>query len=287
MSPPRPRRPTTRSPASSTADLLGPTNKDWGMATVRNATTAATEPYVDPAPRRPPRSPSARDRWRRRRSRTLPYLLVLPAVAVLVGMLGYPLYRLVVLSLQRFGLRQQFGQAPEWVGLENFGRIFTDPYFWEVLWRTLIFCAVNVALTMVIGLLIALLLNSLGRGMRLLVSVSLLLAWAMPALAATVVWQWLFDTQYGVVNWLLTRLGIGDFQGHGWLAEPISFLSVATIIVVWMGVPFVAFTLYAALTQVPHELMEAAEIDGATRWQRLWRVTLPLLKPVILIVTAL
>jgi N,N'-diacetylchitobiose transport system permease protein len=202
-------------------------------------------------------------------------------------MLGYPLYRLVVLSLQKFGLRQQFGAPAEWVGLDNFRTIFTDTYFWDVLWRTVIFCMVNVALTVVIGLFIALLLNSLGKGMRLLVSSALLLAWAMPALAATVVWQWLFDTQYGVVNWLLTRLGIGDFEGHGWLAEPISFLSVATIIVVWMGVPFVAFTLFAGLTQVPHEVLEAAEIDGATRWQRLWRVTLPLLKPVLLIVTAL
>ena len=202
-------------------------------------------------------------------------------------MLGYPLYRLVVLSLQKFGLRQQFGAPAQWVGLDNFRTIFSDSYFWDVLWRTVIFCMVNVALTVVLGLLIALLLNSLGKGMRLLVSSALLLAWAMPALAATVVWQWLFDTQYGVVNWLLTRLGIGDFQGHGWLAEPISFLSVATIIVVWMGVPFVAFTLFAGLTQVPHEVLEAAEIDGATRWQRLWRVTLPLLKPVLLIVTAL
>jgi N,N'-diacetylchitobiose transport system permease protein len=257
------------------------------MATVRSATTEAFGPYAEAAPQRPPRSPSARDRWRRRRSRALPYLLVLPALAVLGAMLGYPLYRLVVLSLQKFGLRQQFGAPAEWVGLDNFRTIFTDSYFWDVLWRTVIFCMVNVALTVVIGLLIALLLNSLGKGMRLLVSSALLLAWAMPALAATVVWQWLFDTQYGVVNWLLTRLGIGDFQGHGWLAEPISFLSVATIIVVWMGVPFVAFTLFAGLTQVPHEVLEAAEIDGATRWQRLWRVTLPLLKPVLLIVTAL
>ena len=206
---------------------------------------------------------------------------------MLVAMLGYPLYRLVVLSLQKFGLRQQFGAPAQWVGLDNFRTIFSDSYFWDVLWRTVIFCMVNVALTVVLGLLIALLLNALGKGMRLLVSSALLLAWAMPALAATVVWQWLFDTQYGVVNWLLTRLGIGDFQGHGWLAEPISFLSVATIIVVWMGVPFVAFTLFAGLTQVPHEVLEAAEIDGATRWQRLWRVTLPLLKPVLLIVTAL
>ncbi|HEY1279540.1 MAG TPA: sugar ABC transporter permease, partial [Acidimicrobiales bacterium] len=254
---------------------------------MRSATTEAFGPYAEAAPQRPVRTPSARDRWRRRRSRALPYLLILPAIAILVAMLGYPLYRLVVLSLQKFGLRQQFGAPAEWVGLDNFRTIFTDSYFWDVLWRTVIFCMVNVALTVVLGLLIALLLNSLGKGMRLLVSSALLLAWAMPALAATVVWQWLFDTQYGVVNWLLTRLGIGDFQGHGWLAEPISFLSVATIIVVWMGVPFVAFTLYAGMTQIPGEVMEAAAIDGAGAWARFRDVTWPALKPIFIVLAAL
>ena len=90
----------------------------------------------------------------------------------------------------------------------------------------------------------------------------------MPVVAALTVWQWLFDTQYGVINWLLTRLG-GDYEGHSWLLEPLSFFFVATVIVVWMSVPFVAFTVYAGLTQVPEELLEAAELDGADAWQRL------------------
>ena len=101
------------------------------------------------------------------------------------------------------------------------------------------------ALTIGLGLLVALLMRSARPGMRLLVSIGLMLAWAMPALTATVVWQWLFDTQYGLVNWVLTTLGVGDYQGHSWLSEPISFFMVATIIVVWMGIPFVAFTLFA------------------------------------------
>ena len=87
---------------------------------------------------------------------------------------------------------------------------------------------------------------------------ALMLAWAMPALAGTVIWQWIFDTQYGLANWALGR------QGESWLSNPLSFYFVATIIVVWMGVPFVAFTLYAGLTQIPAEMMEAAAIDGAT-----------------------
>lgn len=218
---------------------------------------------------------------RRRRSSALPYGMLLPAITVLVVMLGYPLYRLVVLSLHDYGLKQVFGQPAEWVGLENFREILTEPYFWTVLWRTIIFCAVNVALTMLLGVLIGLLLTALGTKMRLLVSTSLILAWAMPALTATVVWQWIFDTQYGLVNWALSK------PGHSWLAEPMSFFMVATIIVVWMGIPFVAFTIYAALSQVPTELLEAAQLDGANARNRFRFVIYPAIKPILLILTSL
>jgi N,N'-diacetylchitobiose transport system permease protein len=211
---------------------------------------------------------------------------VLPSLAVLAAVLGYPIVRLGILSMQRFGLPQQFGAPPEWVGLDNFRTILGDPYFWDVLVRSLVFCAVNVALTMVLGTLVALLLTQLGKGMRTLVSTGLLMAWAMPALTATVVWQWIFDSQHGLANWLLTELG-GDFLGHGWLTEPLSFFAVATIVVVWMGIPFVAFTLYAGMTQVPRELSEAAAIDGAGPWQRFRLITVPLLKPLFLILLAL
>ncbi len=109
---------------------------------------------------------------------------------------------------------------------------------------------------------VALLMRLMSAPVRLLVQAGLLLAWAMPVVASLTVWQWLFDTQYGVVNWTLTRLG-ADYEGHSWLLHPLSFFFVATVIVVWMSVPFVAFTGYAALTQVSEDLTEAAELDGA------------------------
>ena len=238
------------------------------------------------APDRSPR-PGRRRHSARRRRPGLPLLLLLPSLVVLGVVLGYPLVRLVVLSTQEYGMRQQFGAPAEQVGLANYRQVLGDDYFWTVLRRTLAFCVVNVVLTMVIGMLVALLLERLGRRMRLLVSVGLILAWASPALTATVVWQWIFDTQYGLANWLVTTLGIADYQGHSWLSEPGSFFAVATIIVVWMGVPFVAFTLYAGLSQVPAEVMEAATVDGAGPWQRFRDVTLPMLKPLLLILTAL
>jgi N,N'-diacetylchitobiose transport system permease protein len=228
-----------------------------------------------------PNTSDRRRRAGRRRSSALPYWLLLPSVVVMVVMLGYPLYRLVVLSLHEYGLEQIFGQPAAWVGLDNFREILSEDYFWTVLWRTLIFCVVNVALTMLLGVLIALLLDALGGKMRLVLATSLIFAWAMPPLSATVVWQWIFDTQYGLVNWALSK------PGHSWLAEPMSFFMVATIIVVWMGIPFVAFTTYAALSQIPTELIEAAHLDGAGACAR-WRfVIFPALRPILLILTSL
>ena len=150
----------------------------------------------------------------------------------------------------------------------------------------MVFCLANAAVTMAIGVGVALLMRQMAKPVRLLVQTGMLLAWAMPVLAALTVWQWLFDTQYGVINWLLTRLG-GDFEGHSWLLEPLSFFFVASVIVVWMSVPFVAFTVYAALTQVPEDLIEAAEMDGAGPWHRLVAVILPAVRPVLLVVLLL
>jgi N,N'-diacetylchitobiose transport system permease protein len=224
-----------------------------------------------------------------RRSRTgrsaaaLPYLLITPAVLALCLALGYPLVRQVVLSFQEFGLAQQFGRPPEWVGLANYRELFSDAYLWRVTVRTVVFCLANAAVTMLIGVGLALVMRAMSTPVRLLAQTGLLLAWAMPVVASLTVWQWLFDTQYGVINYLLTALG-GDFQGHGWLLKPLSFYFVATVVVVWMSVPFVAFTVYAALTQVSEELVEAAEIDGAGVWHRLRHVVLPSIRPVLMVV---
>jgi len=136
-------------------------------------------------------------------------------------------------------------------------------------------------LTMVLGTEIAVLLGRLGPKMRVFTMIGLMLAWSMPALTATVIWQWIFDTQYGIANWALGR------QGESWLSNPLTFYFVATIIVVWMGVPFIAFTVYAGLTQIPGETLEAASMDGATSWQRFRDVVLPSLKPILFILTAL
>ena len=215
----------------------------------------------------------------------MPYTLLVPSVAVLLLAAGYPLGRQLVMSLQEYGLAQQFGQPAEWVGLDNYVALLTDSYLWTVVLRSIAFCLVNAVLTMVIGVAVAVLMTQLGTATRLILQVGLLLAWAMPILASLTVWQWLFDTQYGVINWVLSNvLGQEQFAGRSWLISPLSFFFVATVIVVWMSVPFVAFSVYAGLTQVPTDTIEAAQIDGASAWQRFWTIIVPMIKPVLLIV---
>ncbi|WP_426560552.1 carbohydrate ABC transporter permease [Angustibacter sp. McL0619] len=221
-----------------------------------------------------------------KRRSPLPYLLLAPTFVLLVVLTGYPLVRLLVMSTQKFGRAQVFGAPPEFVGLQNYRTVLTDPQFWAVLGRSAIFCVVNVAVTMVLGMLVALLLTKLGKVMRLTVTLGLLLAWAMPALTAIVIWGWMFDTQYGVLNWLLSAAGM-NMLGHSWLIQPISFFFVATVVITWQSIPFVAFTLYAGLTQVPEELLEASGLDGASAFQRFRLITYPLLRPVVLLLTML
>jgi len=215
---------------------------------------------------------------------SLPYALLVPAVAVLAAALGYPLVRQAVMSFQEYGLAQQFGRPPEWVGLDNYEQLVTDSYLWTVVVRSIVFCLVVAAITMVLGTALAMLMTLTGKPARLTLQIGLLLAWAMPHLASLTVWQWLFDAQYGVINWLLVTLGLEEFAGHSWLIDPASFFVVAGVVVTWMSVPFVAFSVYAGLTQVPADLHEAASIDGASARQRFWQITVPMIRPVLLIV---
>jgi N,N'-diacetylchitobiose transport system permease protein len=224
---------------------------------------------------------------RHRRKPLTPYILLIPAVAILLLGLGYPVYWQVVTSFQEYGLAQQFGQPPSFAGLDNYARIFSDSRAFAVVIRSIIFCLVNALATVAIGLLLALLMRAVHGWVKVVVQIALLLAWATPVVAAVTVFRWLFDSRTGVVNWLLTQVGLTSFQGHSWLSQPLSFFFVATLIIVWMSVPFVALSLFAGLTQVNDELIEAARIDGATSSQILWRILMPLVRPVLAIVLLL
>lgn len=233
-----------------------------------------------------PRARSGRAAALRRRA-SLPYLMLLPAVVVLGVLLGTPLVRMVVLSFQQFGRRELQRGGQKWIGFENYRYIFKDAQFWTVLKRTLVFAGVCVVLTLVLGTLIALMLNALGKRMRTAVSVSLLFAWATPAITAVIVWRWIFDTQGGVVNNVLTALGAESFERHGWFLTGLSAISIIGVVIVWGAIPFVALTVYAGLTQIPIEMFEAAKLDGAGFFRLFFSVTFPMLKPLFLIITSL
>ncbi|MFI8825764.1 carbohydrate ABC transporter permease [Streptomyces sp. NPDC053431] len=218
----------------------------------------------------------------------IPWLLLAPCLLVLLLVLGYPLVRLVTLSFQKFGQPQLWGfQEPESAGLENFTKILGDSEFWAVVLRTVIFAAGAVIVTMVVGMLIALLLQRVSGWVKVLINIVLVASWGMPIIVATAIFKWLFDADYGVLNWLLSRLPGVDMIGHNWFASGPQGLAVIMLLVVWGAVPFVVITLTAGLTQVPKELEEAARLDGAGAWGVFRYVTLPILKPVIVMLTTL
>jgi len=217
----------------------------------------------------------------------VPYLLVLPVLVAIAAILGYPLYQLVTLSFQRYGLPELIQRQGTWIGLDNYRSVLSDSVFWDTLVRTIVFTAVNVTLTMVIGLLVALLLLRLSTPVRILLTTGLVLVWAMPAVVAVQVWYWITNFQNGVLNYALTTLGVGDYFQHDWYATTFSKLAMVTLLIVWGALPFVALTLYAGLSQVPRELVEAASIDGAGAWRVFRDVTFPVLRPILLILTSL
>ncbi|WP_330235478.1 carbohydrate ABC transporter permease [Streptomyces sp. NBC_00566] len=249
-----------------------------------------TTPAKVPPPRQaPPPGPPPRTRPASSRGgAATPWLLLAPCLLILAGVMGYPLVRLVTLSFQKFGQSQLWGfKEPESAGFGNFTKVLSDADFWQVVLRTIVFAAGAVVVTMVLGMLIALLLRKVSGWVKTLVNIALVASWGMPVIVATTVFKWLFDADYGILNALISKLPGVDLIGHNWFASGPEGLTVIMLLVVWGAVPFVVITLSAGLTQVPAELEEAARLDGAGAWGVFRYVTLPVLKPVVVMLTTL
>jgi N,N'-diacetylchitobiose transport system permease protein len=217
----------------------------------------------------------------------VPYALIAPVLVVIGVILGYPLYWLGKLSTERYGLFELIQHKGVSIGLDNFRSVLHDPIFWHTLLRTVVFTVANVTLTMVLGLLIALLLVRVSTFVRILLTSGLVLVWSMPVVVAVQVFYWMTNFQNGIVNYVLTQLHVGDFFQHDWYATTFSQLALVTVLIVWGAIPFVVITLYAGLAQVPNDLIEAAEVDGARPWRVFLDITLPILRPILLILTSL
>ena len=236
---------------------------------------AIAAPDLEPAPRR---------RYRRN---LLPYALVTPSIAIIAGILAYPLGMLLWISLQHYGLRELIQHQGDWVGLDNYRAILGDDLFHQAVVRTLLFTLTCVGLTLVFSTLIALLALKVSHAVRLILMSALVFVWATPVIVSVDIWQWMFDYEFGIINYLLTQLHLGNFIHHNWFDNPLQGFTVIAIVVVWGAIPFVTITLFAGLLQVPGELIDAARVDGANSWQAFWHVTAPILTPIFLIVTCL
>jgi N,N'-diacetylchitobiose transport system permease protein len=235
----------------------------------------------------PVHAPRHGGKWRRKRT-TTPYVLALPTLLVLVALLAYPLIKMVMLSFQELTLRDLFtGSAPAWVGLDNYTGALKNPFFWTVVLRTVIVAAICVVTSVVIGMVVALLMQRVHAWVRIAMIVAMMLVWSIPQLVATQVFGWLIDADWGVINWAIDKIPGVDFSNHSWFVDPNQGWAVIITLVVWGAIPFLAISLYAGLTQVPRELTEAAVVDGASGWDVFRNITMPILRPLIVIVTTL
>lgn len=240
-----------------------------------------TAPAVRRVPGRKTSGPASAGR---RQPRFGPYLLILPTLGVIGVLLLWPMYQIGRMSFQKVGVRQLRGEPAESVGLDNYRQILGDDFFWTTLRHTLLFAIAAVSATLLVGTLVGLLLNALGRRMSAFVAGGVLIAWATPPVTAAILFAWLFGTTGGLVGWLLDLLPdalVGsDWQDYNWFSTPLPTYTVLTICVVWMSFPFVAVSVLAGLRTVPGELYEAARVDGSSGWNSFWRITFPLLRPV-------
>jgi multiple sugar transport system permease protein len=221
--------------------------------------------------------PALRD-WSERED-VFSWLMILPPMAFLIALVGYPFVYGIWLSLEN----RPVAQPGTFIGLGNFFTDFHDPTFWQVVQNTFVYTGAATLLKMVGGLGLALVMNQ-AFPLKNLVRAVLLLPFIVPTVLSTIAWMWILDPSFSVINWLLVHSGLA-VRGPSWLGNPTLAMGSLIVVNTWRGLPFYAITLLAGLQTIPPELYEAATIDGAGALDRFRYVTLPLLKPVVFIVT--
>jgi trehalose/maltose transport system permease protein len=203
------------------------------------------------------------------------WLFLLPTLAVLAAVAGWPLLRTIMLGFTDARLGDL--GAARWVGFDNFGLVLTDPDWWRSVQNTAVFTVVSVSLELVLGMTIALVLDSAFAG-RGALRAAVLIPWAVPTVVAAQMWRWMYNDTFGVVNDVLVRLGAID-RPVAWLADDRTALAAVIATDVWKATPFMALLLLAGLQTIPGELYQAASVDGAGGLRRFFAITLPLLRP--------
>jgi multiple sugar transport system permease protein len=218
------------------------------------------------------------ERLRDPSERTLGFMLLAPAFLLLLLIVVYPIGRLLYNSF--FDLRLSGGGGARFVGIENYLLVFKDPDFWNATKNTVLITLITVPGALVIGLGLAMLANLPFRR-RWPVRLALLLPWALPLSFAGLIFAWFFHTEYGVVNDVMRRLGATE--PTMWLLRPGWAFTAICATIIWKTSSFMALILLAGLQMIPKSLYEAAEVDGASRWQQFWQITIPMLTPSIVV----
>ena len=212
----------------------------------------------------------------------LGYLLLVPMLVVVIGMLAYPFFTALYFSFTR----KVLGQAPEFIGLANFVELITeDLRFRKVALNSVVYAVTSVAGKLTVGMLMAVTLNQAIKARGFFRGL-LLLPWVMPTVVTALTWRWIFDGTFGVLNYMLKTAGIITVP-VAWLADRYLAMGALILANVWRGFPFFGVSLLAGLQTIPSERYEAAEVDGASLRQRFQHITLPGLRPVIIVTTML
>lgn len=221
-----------------------------------------------------------------RKTNMWPYLLIAPSLVALGLILGFPVYKLISLSFERYGLTEIIAGAGVFVGLGNYREILWDPQFWLILRRTIFFTAGMVSVSILVGGLLAHLMLKMHPVIRRILNAILILVWAMPQLVSISVWRWMFSFDFSIVTATINSLGF-EMDNHNYFVNTFSGFMIIGGCVAWGALPFISISIYAALTQVPKDLIEAAEIDGANSRQVFRNITFPILLPVYIILISL
>ena len=213
------------------------------------------------------------------RQGVLAYVLLLPGLLILAAFIGWPFITSLWLSVTDQSVSTSVAR---FVGLDNFTGALRSQIFVQTMRNTFVYTGVTVVFKLAFGLGLAVLMNQSFR-LKNLARAALLLPWIVPTALSAIAWLWLFDATFSVFNWAIVRSGIAD-RGINWLGEGSWAMTSIIIANVWRGTPFFAISILAGLQTVDRELLDAAAVDGASPWQRFWRITIPLIRPVVLIV---
>jgi len=207
-------------------------------------------------------------------------LLILPVFVVLAGVAIFPIVYSLYTSLFDINLTRPWRRP--FVGFGNYARVFADPNFWIAVERTTVYTVVTVTVTTLLAVAVALLLNEAFPGRRLLSSL-ILLPWATPSVVNGLMWKWIYDPGYGLLNGLLTQLGLLDHYAV-WLGDPDKTLFMIANAAIWKQMPLAAILMLVTMKAIPEDLYKAAKVDGANVFGRFWHVTLPALRPGLMLV---